>query len=157
MEDNTIQLRQSNPEQTDKMAQFESPDGDAICASYVSREVAGELGEFAELTVSDEAAVTADRTGFSGSDDNGNYATYETPSGAVTGLYIARDEFPEEAPESIGLSFAPSSEDDFEESAGVDEDEVEGLLADSDESAEEDSEKDEIEISDEELDLVEGE
>jgi hypothetical protein len=156
MSETTIQLRQTNLEETDNMAQFESPDGDAICASYVSRKVADQLGEYAQVTISDDAAVMADRTGFSGADDDGNYATFETPSGAVTGLYVARDEFDDEAPESIGLQFEQSNEDEFDEAAGVDEDEVEGLLADSSESDDEEDEQ-EVEITDEELELVEGE
>jgi len=148
----TIPLRQQNLEATEKMAQFESPDGDAICASYVDRSVADQLGEFAEVTVSEEADVNANL-----SKTTANYAVYETPSGAVTGLYISHDTLEEmgeeEAPESVGLAFAPSTEEEWEEAEEVDEDEVDGLLAGSDESDEEE----EVEISDEELDLVDAE
>jgi hypothetical protein len=149
----TIQLRQQNLDATEKMAQFESPDGDAICASYIDRSVADQLGEFAEVTISEDADVMAELD-----NETTNYAVYETPGGAVTGLYISRDTLAEMAedgdvPESIGLSFAPSSEDEWEEAEEVDEDEVSGLLADSEES---DDDEEEVEISDEELDLVEN-
>jgi hypothetical protein len=154
-----IQLRQENPEETEKMAQFESPDGDAICASYIDRSVADQLGEYAEVTVSDEADVNATL-----SKTTANYGVYETPGGAVTGLYISRDTLAEiagddEVPENIGLSFAPSSEDEFEEADAVDEDEIDGLLAgdsddsDDDEPSAEDEAEEMVEISDEELDL----
>lgn len=159
-----IQLRQQNPEEEDKMAQFESPDGDAICASYVARSVAEQLGEYAQVTVSDDAEVTA-----SLNKTTTNYGVYETPGGAVTGLYVSHDALTsihggesdaENAPESIGLSFAPSSEDEWEEADTVDEDEVDGLLADSDDSDEQEAEAEEeeeaeelVEIDDDELDL----
>jgi hypothetical protein len=165
MSQNTIQLRQQNPEQTEKMAQFESPDGDDVCASYVDRALAGKLGEYAELTISEGDSASLDGVSGSGS---GNYAIYETPGGAVTGLYISHDALaevtgdeaiPENAPEAIGMSFAPSSEDEWEEAESVDEDEVDDLLSDSDESDDEpeaeaeDEADDLVEIDDEELDL----
>jgi len=145
----TIQLRQQNLDATEKMAQFESPDGDDICASYVDRSVADQLGEFAEVTITDDAEVSADLT-----NTTANYAVYETPSGAVTGLYISKDVFDADAPESIGLSFAPSTEEEWGEAEEVDENEVEGLLSDSDESDEDEAE-DIVEIEDEDLDLPE--
>lgn len=156
MSETTIELRQQNLDETDSMAQFESPDGEDVCASYVSRNVASELGEFASLTISDDADVTADRQ-----KETTNYAVYETAGGAVTGLYVnsellADDEG--ETPESIGLQFSESDEESFEEArAAIEEEaeeEAEGLLADSDESDDSDDEGDEVEISDEELSLT---
>ena len=160
-----IQLRQQNLDETEKMAQFESPDGDAICASYIDRSVADQLGEFAQVTISDEANVNAEL-----SKTTTNYGVYETGGGAVTGLYVSHDTLAEvhggeanaeNAPESIGLAFSPSTEDEWDEAEEVDEDEVEGLLAgtdDSDDSDEDettaDDEADELlEIDDDELDL----
>lgn len=160
----TIQLHQTNLEATDSMAQFESPDGDAICASYVSRQVADELGEYAEVTVSDEADVTAELDGVSGS-GTGNYAIYETAGGAVTGLYVSHEALeslhdgeptPENAPDSIGLVFAASDEESWEaanEDDEASEEEIEGLLGGDDSG--ESSDEEEVEISDEELSLVE--
>jgi hypothetical protein len=169
MSQTTIQLRQTNPDETENKAQYESPNGDAVCASYVARAVAEKLGEYAALTISEDAEVQAERTGISGS-GSGNYAIFETPGDAVTGLYVSHDAWSEvtgedvetdeegnvtNAPESLGLSFEPSSEDQFEESESVDEEEAEALVAggsdDSDDSDEE------AEITDEELDLVDAE
>lgn len=157
MSETTIEIRQQNPDETDNMAQFESPDSERVCASYVGRSVADDLGEFATLSITDDADVQAqlDNT-------TANYAVYETPQGLVTGLYVSRDEFDgEEPPESIGLALSQSDESAFEEAAEsaseAEEDEAEGLLAsgsDSDESDESDDE--EVEISDEELDLVDN-
>lgn len=148
----TIEVRQQNPEQTENMAQYESPNEEAICASYVSRAVADQLGEFAALTITDEADVTAAL-----SKTTANYAVYETAGGSVTGLYVNRDQFDgEEPPEEIGLEFDQSTEEAFEDAREAIEDEAEeeaeGLLASSDDADE--SEDDEVEISDEELDLT---
>ncbi len=148
-----IEVRQQNLDATDSMAQFESPDSEDVCASYLSRNVADELGEFANLTISDEAEVTAERQ-----KETANYAVYETAGGAVTGLYISHDVFDgDESPESIGLEFAESDEEAFEEAQAEREeeaeDEAEGLLADSDDTDDSDDEE-EVEISDEELDLT---
>lgn len=161
MTDNPIQLREQNPDETDKMAQFESPDGDAICASYIDRDVADQLGEYAEVTVAEagEEEVSANL-----SKTTTNYGVYETPGGHVTGLYVTRDVLDdmagdeEEAPESISLVFSPSDEDAFESAREAiqeeAENEAEGLIAgDSDDEEEEEA----VEISDEELNLVDAE
>lgn len=150
----TIEVRQQNLDATDSMAQFESPDSEDVCASYLSRNVADSLGEFATLTISDEAQVTAERQ-----KETANYAVYETAGGAVTGLYIARELLvndEDETPESIGLEFDESDEETFEEAQAEREeeaaDEANALLASSDESDGDDEE--EVGITDEELDLT---
>ena len=150
----TIEVRQQNLDATDSMAQFESPDSEDVCASYLSRNVADSLGEFATLTITDEAEVTAERQ-----KETANYAVYETAGGAVTGLYIARELLADdegETPESIGLEFAESDEETFEEAQAEREeeaaDEAEGLLADSGDDDSDDEE--EVEITDEELELT---
>jgi hypothetical protein len=168
----TVELRQTNTEDTDSMAQFESPEGDAICASYIDRQVADQLGEYASLTISDEAEVAANLSNISGS-GSGNYAVFETPGGAVTGLYISHDTWADalgteverddddnvvNAPESLGLEFSPSDEDSFEAATSAPDEEVEGLLAGGDGSDEQEADdsddEEEVEISDEELGLV---
>jgi hypothetical protein len=151
----TIEVRQQNLDATDSMAQFESPDSEDVCASYLSRNVADSLGEFASLTISDDAEVTAERQ-----KETANYAVYETAGGAVTGLYISHSVFDEDAesPESIGLEFAESDEETFEEAQAEREeeaaDEAEGLLADSGDDEDDSDDEEEVEISDEELELT---
>lgn len=159
----TIQLRQTNPEENDKMANLEEPDNDVY--GYLSRDAADQLGEYMELEVSEEAEVEADLDGVTGQ-GTGNYATFETPGGAVVGFGIHLDVLADvtgeeterdedgnvtNAPESIGLTFRPSTQDDYEESEEVDEEEISGLVdGESDESEEE-----EVEVADEEIGLVE--
>lgn len=145
----TIQLRQSNPDEEEKMAKLEEPDNDVY--GYLSREVADQVGEFMEVDISEEAAVeaTLDK-------ETKNFGVYKTSGGAIVGFGVQKDILEsvtdtEEPPESIGLAFSPSTEEDYEEAESVDEDEIEGLLSG------DDSEEEEIEISDEELDLVEAE
>ena len=79
----TIQLRQKNPEETEKMAQFESPDGDDVCASYISRKIAEAVGEYAAVTISgdDDGNVNLDNVSGSGS---GNFVErgHWAPDGA---------------------------------------------------------------------------
>lgn len=160
----TTQIRQENPDETDSMASIEHPDNDVY--GYLSREVADQLGEYMELTLSEEAEVEASLDTVTGK-GSGNYARYETPGGAVVGFGISLDVLEEvfdieverdengvvqNAPESVGMVFAPSTEDDYEEAQATDEEEAEALVAGvSDESDEEE----EVEISDEEIGLVE--
>lgn len=151
MSQTTIEVRQQNLDATDSMAQFESPDSEDVCASYLSRNVADSLGEFATLIITDDAEAKAELQ-----KETANYAVYETAGGAVTGLYISRDLFDgDESPESIGLEFDESDEEAFEEAQAEREeeaaDEANALLASSDES---DGDDEEVEITDEELDLT---
>ena len=148
--------------ETENYAVFESADGDTIVGMYVSDGAAEALGEFATLTISDEAEVSAtlDKT-------TTNYGVYSTDGGAVSGMYVGLDlledtfgsdeeeEF--EAPESIGLTLSPSDEDSFEDAAGVDEEEEEALVADAASDETDESEEEEVEISDEEVGLVDAE
>lgn len=149
----TIQLRQENPDEEEKMAKLEEPDNRVY--GYLKRSVANQLGNFFEVTISEEADVTA-----SEQKTTSNYGVYETPGGAVVGLGVNKDILEsftdeDETPDSIGLTFAASDEESYEEVVTEleeeAEDEEEALISgesDSDESEEE------IEISDEELDLV---
>ena len=150
----TIQLQQENPEETEKMANFDEDD----VYGYLARSVAEQLGEYIEAIISEEADVMAELQ-----KTTKNYAVYETPGGAVVSFGISKsvldDVTGDEAPETIGLSFAPSSEEEYGEAEGVDEDEVDGLLgggdddSDDDEPSAEDEAEEIVEISDEELDL----
>lgn len=171
MSETTIQLRQENPEETDKMAKVEHPDTDVY--GYLSRKVADQLGEYFELTLSDDADVMAELDGVTGS-GSGNYATFETPGGAIVGFGIHNDLWSEvlgeeverdgddnvtNAPESIGMKFSASSEEAYEDAQEADEEEVAGLIAESNENSEDESddEAEVVEISDEELDIVDEE
>ena len=164
----TIELRQENPEETENMAKLEEPDNDVY--GYLSRGAADQLGEYVSLTLSEEADVEAQFDGVTGS-GTGNYARFETPGGAVTGLGIHNDVWSSvlgveaernddgevtNAPESIGLSFASSDEEAYEEAQTADEDEVAALIAGGDDSEEED-EAEEVGIDDEEIGLVDAE
>lgn len=125
MDEITTLLRQTNPEDTDSMAQYESPNGDVVCASYVDRTVSDQIGEYAELTVSEEGDNATGHL----SNETKNYAVFETPGGAITGLYVALSEFDGEVPTSVDLSLASADEEAWEEEAGVDEEEADALLA----------------------------
>jgi hypothetical protein len=160
----TEQLRQKNPDESEKMAKLDHQDGDVY--GYLSRNVADQLGEYLSLTISEEADVMAEADGVTGS-GSGNFVTFETPGGAVVGLGIHHDLWSEvlgteverdddgnvtNAPDSIGLEFAASDEDAWEEAGEADPEEVEGLIAGDDSDDSDDEE--EVEIEDEELDLV---
>lgn len=113
-------------------AQYASPDvgTQTICTSYLQPPEDREPEEFVAFVLgADEGATTLQRTGFSGSDDDGNYAIYESENGAITGMYIHRNTFDGEAPEEISLSMAEASEGDFEEAENAQEDEAEALFA----------------------------
>lgn len=161
----SIQVRQENPEEEEKMAKLQHPDTDVY--GYVSREVADQLGEYMELTISEDEGQMAELDGVTGS-GSGNYATFDTPGGAIVGLGIHNDVWSDvfdreverdednnvtNAPESVGLQFAPSTEEDYESAEEVDEEEIEALVAGSGES-ETETQEEEVEISDEELNLV---
>lgn len=167
-----IEIRQKNPDESENMAKLTDADGDVY--GYLSREVADSFGEYLTMTVSETGEGDADATldGVTGKTGDGNYATFETPGGAVVGLGIAldllesildfeveRDEdgVVQNPPAGIGLAFAASDEESFEASDGPDEDEVNALLGGSDDEsdgADAEDEAEEVEISDEELDLV---
>lgn len=126
----TITMRHSNTTSAGKH-EYESPDnpsGQAICASYLHPAAFGESpSEFLDVTLFSEkptATLSLDRT-------TKNYAIYETPNGAVTGMYVSHDSLSDDAPESIPVRFEPTTEAAWEEES-VDEemlDEADGLLA----------------------------
>lgn len=172
MVDHTINLRRTREATDDRMAQYESPDvGDvqAVCTMYANAIIAEALGEFGALTISDDSENEATLSNISGNGE-GNYGVYETPKGAVTGLYVSHEALsevtgeeptPENAPETIGIGFSEATEDDFradEEAAEEEaENEAEALVVggetESVDSDEEESDE-EVEVSDEELGLV---
>jgi hypothetical protein len=148
-ESQSIQVAVDNS--TENYEVYESADGDTIVGMYVSSGAADSIGEFGEVSVSDSAEVeaTLDKT-------TTNYGVFSTSGGAISGMYVSHellselfDEYDaDESVDSIGLTISPSDEDSFEESAGVDEAEEEALVADGD------SEEEEVDISDEEVGLV---
>lgn len=151
----TIELRQKNPDESEKMAKLAHPDNDVY--GYISRPVADKLGEYLTLTVSEEAEVTATKD-----KSTKNFGVYETAGGHVVGLGIRKDvlesvfgEF-EDVPESIGLQFEPSDEEAYDDAhtEELDEEEEDALIAGLGGSDESDDEEEEVEISDEELNLV---
>ena len=183
-EANTIEVAQDNS--TENYEVYESADGDTIVGMYVESGIAETLGEFASVTISDaddaDESATADKN-----KDTSNYGVYELPP-AITGMYVSHDALESEegddgfeAPDSIGLSLAPSDEETFEASlpdlddqsdalisGGDDSDEeesepsaeeqAEALVAGADgetesESADEDSDSDDVEIADDEIGL----
>lgn len=160
MTETTLNVRQENPEETDSMASLEEPDNDVY--GYLSRKVSGQLGEFMEVTISQEADVTATLDGVTGK-GSGNYARYETPGGAIVGFGISLDvladvfdisierdddDIVQNAPESVGLTFAQSTEEEYEDAQEADEEEVDGLLADA-------GSDDEVEVETDESDEAE--
>lgn len=172
MSETTIQIRKENPDETDKMAKIEHPDTDVY--GYISRKVADQLGEYLALTLSEEADVMAELDGVTGS-GSGNYATFETPGGAIVGFGVHNDLWSEvfdtsverdgddnvtNAPEAIGMTLSTSDEDAYEDAQEADEEEVEGLIAEDGAGSEDESDESEdevVEISDEELDIVDEE
>lgn len=150
----TITTRHSNTTSAGKH-EYESPDNpsaQAICASYLHPAAFGDNpSDYLNVTLyADEptATLSLDRT-------TKNYAIYETPNGAVTGMYVSPVSIgdgldsTDDAPESIPVRFEPATEDAWEEES-VDEemlDEAGGLLADSgDEATAESDDSDEAEL-----------
>lgn len=156
----TLQIRQKNPEESEKMANLEEPDNDVY--GYLSREVADALGEYIELTISEDGATTV-----TPQKSTKNFGVYESSGGAIVGMGISKqilsDVFGEsdDIPQEVGITVAASTQDDYEDAEGVDEDEVDALLAGadggSDDAGDSDEEEEEVGISDEELDLLENE
>lgn len=108
--------------------EYASPDAgtQTICTSYLQIPEGREADEYlAFVLFADDAPTTLVRTGFSGSDNDGNYAIYESQSGAIVGMYIHRDTFDGEAPEEIPLSLAEADESDFEDAKNAVEEAVE--------------------------------
>ena len=162
----SIQLRQDG-EASGKTTQYESAEvggSQAVCAFYLANQVADNFDEHIELELSDEAQINARLDNITGSNDDGNYGVYSTEGGAITSLYVSHDTLaaitgedaaPENAPESVGVVLRPSDESSFEDSKGVDQDEVEGLIAGSDNSDDSEEEAQEVGVADEEVGLIE--
>lgn len=183
-QDNTIQVTQDNS--TENYEVYESADGDTIVGMYVESSIAEQLGEFAAVTISDAESADENATAEK-KKDTSNYGVFELPP-AVTGMYVSHDaldseeseEGDREAPESVGLSLAPSDEETFENSLPDVDEQADALVSgdESDESEEEsepsaeeqaealvsgddsdesqsasETENEEVEISDEEVGL----
>ena len=141
---------------TENYTVYESADSDTIVGMYVSNGAADDIGEYGSLTVSDEGGVTA-----SLNKTTTNYATFETAGGAISGMYVSHDLLAElfdgydsdEGVAEISLIIEPSTEDAFEAEQGVDEAEEESLVAGSGDGSDE---EEVVEISDEEVGLVEN-
>lgn len=157
----TIQARDAKFEQEDtegsiQSASDESPSGETDVYGVISQAVAEQLGEYFTVTLTDdEDAVQAQRTG-----ETKNFGKYETPGRSAYGLGISKDLLESvfgEVPETIGLRFASSTQEEYE--AAMDdmeesqEEEAAALVAGG--SDESDDEPDEVEISDEELQITE--
>jgi len=140
---------------TENYTVYESADGDTIVGMYVSNGAADDIGEYGSLTVSAEGGVTA-----SLNKTTTNYATFETAGGAISGMYVSHDLLADlfdeydsdEGVAEISLIIEPSTEDAFEAEQVVDEEE-EGLVEGSDDGSDE---EEVVEISDEEVGLVEN-
>ena len=140
---------------TENYTVYESADGDTIVGMYVSNGAADDIGEYGSLTVSAEGGVTA-----SLNKTTTNYATFETAGGAISGMYVSHDLLAElfdeydsdEGVAEISLTIESSTEDAFEEER-VDEVEEESIVAGSDDGSDE---EEVVEISDEEVGLVEN-
>lgn len=99
--------------------QYASPETDpqTICTSYLHVPEGEEPAEYLAFEFGGDSDVTLYRSGFSGSDDEGNYAIYETEGGMIEGLYVHRDTFEGEAPEEVSFDLIEADESDFEEQA----------------------------------------
>lgn len=158
----TIQARDAKFDQEDtegsiQSASDESPSGETDVYGVISQAVAEQLGEYFTITVTDDDdAVMAERTG-----ETKNFGKYETPGRSVYGLGISQDMLEsifDEVPETVGLSFSPSTQEEYEaameELEESQEEEAAELVAG---GSDEPDESETVEISDEELDLVESE
>lgn len=90
----------------------------------------GEPFDFIEVRIDDDGPVTLNKQ-----KDTTNFGVYESESGAISGMYVSHDILDSdegEAPENRGISIAPATEDDFEDSQTDEEleDEAGSLLAD---------------------------
>lgn len=160
----TIQIRQQNPDESENMAKLDS---ESDVYGYLSRHLADKLGEYMEVEISQDDGTEVPADGVTGS-GSGNFVTFESDGGNIVGFGVHLDiladvldtEFERDAdgnvtnaPESVSMTFRPSTEEDYEDADTADEDEAEALISlgeDSDESSQEDEAE---EITDEELDL----
>lgn len=151
-------FEQEGTEGSIQSASDESPSGDTDVYGVISQAVAEQLGEYFTITVTDdEDAVQAERTG-----ETKNFGKYETPGRSVYGLGISKQLLENvfgEVPETVGLSFASSSQEDYEDAMEeLEESQEEEAAALVGGSGSDDSEDEEaVEISDEELNIVDGE
>lgn len=135
----TIQLRQKNPEETDKMAKIDSPED---VYGYLSRNITDSTGEYLEVRLGGDG-VEIPATGVTGN-GSGNYVTFEEPGGNIVGFGVHLSILEElldfeverdsdgnvlNAPESIAMKFAESSEEAYEEADGADPEAADALLA----------------------------
>lgn len=174
MNETTIQLTSNDSSENYQI--FESADGSTIVGMYVANEVAERLGEFAQVTLSEDGNedATAEKQ-----KDTSNYGVFELPP-AITGMYVSHGVLDSDetedgpvAPDEVTLQLEPSDEETFENSLPDVEDQADSLVSGADESDEsdepsteeqaealvgdasesEDSDSEPVEISDEELGL----
>jgi hypothetical protein len=149
----TIQIRQQNPDDEDKMAKLES---ESDVYGYLSRKLGDKLGEYIEVELEGDEGVEVPADGVTGS-GSGNYVTFESAGGNIVGFGIhldiledvadftvERDENDavQNAPESVQMAFSSSTEEAYESAQEADEEEADALIVDADDSDEESTDED---------------
>ena len=116
---------QNEPSQT-KAAQYEGADTDKCCSAYLDSAIhEGSPDTFLQFTIGTEEGVPLIHTGSSK-----NYHKFETEQNAVTGLYIGRNEFEEDADlDSLSISLGEADGEDFEEATLDPSEEADALFA----------------------------
>ncbi len=140
-ETNTIQV--TKDDSTENYTVYESADGDTIVGMYIEQSIAEQLGEFAAVTIQDATDASDDATAEK-KKDTSNYGVFELPP-AVTGMYVSHDTLDSEesedsgptAPDTVGLSLAPSDEETFEASLPDLDEQSDALVSDNDSDEEE--------------------
>jgi len=164
-ENDTVQVAADGESKNNTI--YESADGgDSVTGLYIPDEAAEQVGEFAEVAIGSDEGETVEKT-----KDTRRYGQYE--SDLVTTGYFGHDFVGSDedgdgnlvAPEELTIVLDESDEESFDAAAGSDEDEESDssgsdpsvLVASSDEGNDESSEDDEdtVEVSDEEIGLVE--
>lgn len=152
----TIQIRQQNPTEEEKMAKLES---ESDVYGYLSRTLANQLGEYIELELDESEGHEVSADGVTGK-GSGNYVTFESAGGNIVGFgvhlsiledvldfTVERDEDDnvQNAPESIAMQFHSSTEDAYEEAQEADADEASALIGDTSDDSDEEQSADESE------------
>jgi hypothetical protein len=124
MEEETIITTQHSGTTDAGKHEYESPDnptGQDICTSYIVDAAFGEQAPaYLDFCLgAQDSTATLNRTR-----STKNYGVYDSPNGAITGLYISHAIFDseDEAPESIGIALRGSTAEAFEEANVTDED-----------------------------------
>lgn len=148
---------------TENYAVFESAEvggSQDLTGMYVSLAAFGEEPEaFIEVEVGEEGPVTLTKN-----KDTASFGNYESESGAVSGIYISHDVLESEeseegdrvAPDTLGISISPATEEDFEQSQQSEEleDEADALLGDAGTDGVDAEETEETTVEDEAEELL---